>query len=125
MGIEPTTFGLGGRCSTFELHELIQPLPTHPRYKSLFKHPASPKGKHPKDYYICPIHPTGEIGEKTYTAIDEGAHICILWWMVREYKDMISKSTELLGVLTGVFPPLLPTLRKGDNGRVAVIGGSL
>ncbi len=22
MGIEPTTFGLGGRCSTFELHGL-------------------------------------------------------------------------------------------------------
>lgn len=45
--------------------------------------------------------------------------------LMREYKDMIAKSTELLGLLTGVFPPLLPTLKKGDNGRVAVIGGSL
>jgi ATP-dependent NAD(P)H-hydrate dehydratase len=30
-----------------------------------------------------------------------------------------------LGILTGVFPPLVSTLRKGDNGRIAVIGGSL
>lgn len=26
-GIEPSTFGLGGRCSTIELHELIYPHP--------------------------------------------------------------------------------------------------
>lgn len=32
---------------------------------------------------------------------------------------------DILTVLTKVFPPLLPTSRKGDNGRIAVIGGSL
>ncbi len=44
---------------------------------------------------------------------------------MQDYKDMITKSTELLGMLAGVFPPLVSTLRKGDNGRIAVIGGSL
>jgi hypothetical protein len=37
---------------------------------------------------------------------------------------MITTSKEILSHLLKVFPPLLPTLRKGDNGRIAVIGGS-
>ena len=34
MGIEPTTYGLGGRRSTFELHGLVQLLDTRTGYKS-------------------------------------------------------------------------------------------
>ena len=32
MGIEPTTFGLGGRCSTFELHGLVHLLLSSSHY---------------------------------------------------------------------------------------------
>lgn len=40
------------------------------------------------------------------------------------YKLMITTSKDILSHLLKVFPPLRPTLRKGDNGRIAVIGGS-
>lgn len=36
MGIEPTTYGLGGRRSTFELHGLVQLTPSLAHYKLLF-----------------------------------------------------------------------------------------
>jgi ATP-dependent NAD(P)H-hydrate dehydratase len=31
----------------------------------------------------------------------------------------------MLSIVKKVFPPLLATSRKGDNGRIAVIGGSV
>ena len=39
MGIEPTTFGLGGRCSTIELHGLCLPLSPRPVEISVTVHP--------------------------------------------------------------------------------------
>jgi NAD(P)H-hydrate repair Nnr-like enzyme with NAD(P)H-hydrate dehydratase domain len=37
---------------------------------------------------------------------------------------MLTTGKDILACLLKVFPPLVPTLRKGDNGRIAVIGGS-
>lgn len=34
------------------------------------------------------------------------------------------KTNELIPILRKVFPPLHPLLHKGQNGRIAVIGGS-
>ena len=40
------------------------------------------------------------------------------------YKLMITTSREILSTLLKIFPSLHPTMRKGENGRIAVIGGS-
>jgi NAD(P)H-hydrate repair Nnr-like enzyme with NAD(P)H-hydrate dehydratase domain len=37
---------------------------------------------------------------------------------------MLATTKQLLPLLKSVFPPLLATSKKGDNGRIAVIGGS-
>ena len=37
---------------------------------------------------------------------------------------MQTTTKEILSMLHKIFPPLLTTSRKGDNGRIAVIGGS-
>jgi NAD(P)H-hydrate repair Nnr-like enzyme with NAD(P)H-hydrate dehydratase domain len=37
---------------------------------------------------------------------------------------MQTTSKEIMKLISKVFPPLLPTSKKGDNGRIAVIGGS-
>jgi len=37
---------------------------------------------------------------------------------------MLATTKQLLPLLKAVFPPLVSTSKKGDNGRVAVIGGS-
>lgn len=50
MGIEPTTFGLGGRCSTIELHGLC--LLVRPRCTFILI-PFSPLLNMPIIIYLC------------------------------------------------------------------------
>ena len=42
---------------------------------------------------------------------------------LESYKLMITTSRDILATLLKVFPPLHPTMRKGENGRIGVIGG--